>query len=53
MVGKNITQEWALDLQNFTNRQNVFLQQYDNNKKAITTTYQTGILPIGLYRIYF
>ena len=53
IIGKKITQEWALDLQNMTNQKNVFLQQYDNNKKEITTTYQTGRLPIGLYRIYF
>ena len=53
MVGKRITQEIGIDLQNFTNRQNVFLRQYDQNKKEITTTYQTGILPIGQYRIYF
>jgi len=53
MIGKKITQEWAIDLQNFTAQKNVFLQQYDQNKKAITTTYQTGRLPIGLYRIYF
>jgi len=52
-VGKKITQEWAIMLQNFTNHQNVFLQQYDQNKKAITTTYQTGFLPIGQYKIYF
>jgi hypothetical protein len=53
LVGKKVTQEWAIDIQNFTNRKNVFLRQYDNNKQSITTTYQTGRLPIGLYRIYF
>ena len=53
MVGKKVTQEWAFDIQNLTNRKNVFLQQYDNNKQAVTTTFQTGRLPIGLYRIYF
>jgi len=53
MVGKKITQEWGVMLQNFTNRKNVFLRQYDNNKKEITTTYQTGILPVGQYKIYF
>ena len=52
-VGKNVTQEWAVMLQNFTNHQNVFLQQYDQNKQDITTTYQTGFLPIGQYKIYF
>lgn len=53
MVGKKVTQEWGVMLQNFTNNQNVFLRQYDNNKKEITTTYQTGLLPIGQYKIYF
>jgi hypothetical protein len=52
-VGKNITQEWAIMLQNFTGHKNVFLQQYDQNKHDITTTYQTGFLPIGQYKIYF
>ncbi len=52
-VGKKVTQEWAVMLQNFTNHQNVFLQQYDQNKQDITTTYQTGFLPIGQYKIYF
>ena len=53
MVGEKVTQEWALDLQNITDRQNVFLQQYSQNTQSIVTTYQTGRLPIGLYRIYF
>jgi len=53
MVGKKITQEWGIMLQNVTNNENVFLRQYDNNKKEITTTYQTGILPVGQYKIYF
>jgi len=53
MVGKKITQEWGILLQNVTNNKNVFLRQYDNNKKEITTTYQTGILPVGQYKIYF
>ncbi len=52
-VSKTVTQEWAVMLQNFTNHQNVFLQQYDQNKQSITTTYQTGFLPIGQYKIYF
>jgi hypothetical protein len=52
-VGKKVTQEWAIMLQNFTGHQNIFLQQYDQNKQDITTTYQTGFLPIGQYKIYF
>jgi len=53
MVGKKVTQEWALDIQNFTNQQNIFLQQFSQNTQSIATTYQTGRLPIGQYRIYF
>jgi len=52
-IGKRFTQEWAIDLQNVFNKENIFFQEYNNNLQAITTTYQTGRLPIGLYRLYF
>ena len=52
-IGNKVTQEWAIDIQNILNKENIFFQEYNNNLKAITTTYQTGLLPIGLYRIYF
>lgn len=53
MVGKNITQQWSVDLQNFTNKRNIFLQEYDPEAKQMQTTYQTGFLPIVQYRLYF
>lgn len=53
MVGKKITQEFGIHIQNFTNHKNVFLRQYVIKRKEIVTTYQTGILPIGQYKIYF
>ena len=53
MVGRKLTQEWALDCQNITNRRNIFFTQYNANKGQVQTTYQTGFLPIGQYRIYF
>jgi hypothetical protein len=53
MVGKNITQEWAVDIQNITNHRNIFLQQWNIHTGQIETTYQTGFLPIAQYRIYF
>ncbi|MBI3136184.1 MAG: TonB-dependent receptor [Bacteroidetes bacterium] len=53
MVGTKITQEWALDIQNITNYRNIFWTQYNVNSGQIETTYQTGFLPIGQYRIYF
>lgn len=52
-IGKKITQEWAIDMQNITNQQNIFFQSYNVSRQGISTTYQTGRLPIGLYRIYF
>ena len=53
VIGQKVTQEWAIDVQNFTNRRNIFYQEYSPSSESIKTTYQTGILPIGQYRIYF
>lgn len=50
---KKVTQEWGVDIQNLTNRDNVFSRNYDVETNAYVTTNQTGILPIGLYRITF
>ena len=52
LIGKKITQEWALDFQNLTNRRNIFLQEFSPYSGGIRTTYQTGFLPIMQYRIY-
>ncbi|WP_066756996.1 TonB-dependent receptor [Crocinitomix algicola] len=53
IIGKNVTQEWAVDMQNITNRRNIFYQEFSDKSGSIKTTYQTGFLPIGQYRIYF
>lgn len=53
LVGKKFTQQWSVDIQNFTNRQNIFLQEYDESSESIQTTYQTGFLPVVQYRLYF
>jgi hypothetical protein len=53
LIGPKITQEWALDLQNITNRRNIFLQEFSSNTGGIRTTYQTGFLPIMQYRVIF
>ena len=45
--------EWGLDLQNMTNRENIFIQNWDNNKKEVATYYQMGFMPMMTYRIYF
>jgi hypothetical protein len=50
---KNITSTLSLDIQNLTNRQNVYNQLYDAREAAIVTHYQTGILPVLNYKVEF
>ena len=51
--GRQVNQEWALDLQNLTNRENIFERTWDNNRKEINTSYQMGFMPMMTYRVYF
>jgi hypothetical protein len=51
--GKRLTQEWGVDIQNLTNRKNIFQRIYDPQTNTYKTVYQTGILPVGLYRVTF
>ncbi len=53
MNRNSVDHEWGLDLQNMTNRENVFIQNWDNNKKEVTTHYQMGFMPMMTYRVYF
>ena len=48
-----VTHEWALDLQNFTNHRNIFTQNWNNERKEVSTSYQMGFMPMVTYRIYF
>ncbi len=48
-----LTHEIALDVQNVTNRQNVFSERYDVYKRRYATEYQLGLFPIPLYRLTF
>jgi TonB dependent receptor len=50
---KYLTSTLSLDIQNVTNRLNVYNQSYDETKNAIVTNYQTGILPILNYKVEF
>lgn len=51
--GKKVTQEFGIDIQNISNRKNVFSREYDRTDNTVKTVYQTGILPIPQYRILF
>ena len=50
---KNFTSTLSLDIQNISNRLNVFAQGYDNEKNEIVTYHQTGLIPILNYKIEF
>jgi hypothetical protein len=47
------TRTLSLDLQNATNRQNVFGRYYDATTGNTRTAYQTGLIPILSYRVAF
>jgi len=51
--GRRASQEWAIDLQNLTGFQSVFMEGYDSGKEEIYTVYQQGFVPMFLYRIQF
>jgi Carboxypeptidase regulatory-like domain len=50
---KRITSILSLDLQNVSNRKNVFSSTYDVVSEKVITNYQTGLIPILNYKIEF
>jgi len=50
---RKLSQEWAIDLQNITNQQNIFNQYYDATANEVKFNYQMGFFPMFLYRINF
>ncbi len=48
-----ITTEWRLDIQNLTNRENIFFAFYDSNSQSIQYEYQLSLIPVLSYRIEF
>jgi len=50
---KNVTQEWAFDITNVTDHQNVFSRSYSPSSNSIKTEYQQGFFPMMFYRINF
>lgn len=51
--GKRVSQEWAIDLQNVTGFQSIFMEGYDAAGQEVYTVYQQGFMPMFLYRIQF
>lgn len=50
---KKSTLEFALDLQNVTNHQNIFAQSYNPRTNTIVTQYQQGFFPVPFVRFTF
>lgn len=50
---KRLTHEWALDIRNVFNTQNILTRQFDPGNGQIRDAYQIGIFPIPLYRLQF
>lgn len=49
----NMTHVLSLDLQNLTNRKNIYARYFDSVKGEISTVYQAGIIPVIAYRLEF
>jgi hypothetical protein len=50
---KKYTQEFALEIQNIFNTQNVLNQIWNPATGSMQTNYQIGFFPVPFYRIYF
>lgn len=51
--GKRISQEWLIDFQNITNRENIFEEYFNVATGTIDQRNQTGLFIIPQYRILF
>lgn len=50
---KNSTLEAGIDLRNFTNHQNIFIQTYNRRTNSVASEYQQGFLPVPYFRFTF
>ncbi|MEM9981284.1 MAG: TonB-dependent receptor [Bacteroidota bacterium] len=53
MNGQRITQEFFVDIQNITNRQNPLNVSYNRATQQLRTNYQLGLFPVVQYRVTF
>ncbi len=53
LSAKHLSQEWALDIQNLTNHQNIYSQSWNSATNEIQTDYQQGLFPMMTYRLMF
>lgn len=48
-----ISQSWSFDVNNVTNRKNIFAERYNASTNSINIAYQIGFFPNFVYRIQF
>ncbi|MDR2813590.1 MAG: TonB-dependent receptor [Prevotellaceae bacterium] len=50
---RKFAMEWYFEVNNLTNRKNIWMQVYNTGRQAYDYTYQTGFMPMGGCRAYF
>lgn len=50
---RRLTSTLSLDIQNLTNRLNIYNQRYDEDTHTVVDNYQTGFIPVLNYKIEF
>jgi hypothetical protein len=50
---KNLTSTLSIDIQNLTNRENIYSQYYSVEQEKAVYSYQTGLIPILNYKVEF
>ncbi len=50
---KHLTSTLSLDIQNVSNRLNVYGQWFDTEQNKVVTTYQVGLIPVLNYKVEF
>lgn len=50
---RKISQSWSFDINNVTNRKNIFAERYNASTNSINIAYQIGFFPNFVYRLQF
>ena len=50
---RKISQSWSFDINNVTNRKNIFAERFNSSTNTINIAYQIGFFPNFVYRLQF
>ena len=51
--GGRVSHQFFVDLQNVTNRENIFVERYNPVTDRVSPVYQNGFFPDFMYRVQF